>query len=473
MQQEKREIRAGIGYTIGNIFIKGASFISLPIFTRLLSTGDFGIYNTYLAYESLLCVIVGLGVSVSLKNAKIDFSGEIDTYFYTLVKMISKMAIIVLFVLAICLKVFHWKTGFDFPVIVILVAHSYGTAILGIYYSKKSLEYDYKSYLKASFFNTISNIAISIILLLTIFSCNKALGRIIGTATPLVVLGFAISFKSAKRAKFTSSAKMRKYALLIGTPLIIHLISQTVESQIDRIMITNCWGNSYTGIYSFVYSIAVIYQIICNSTDSVWNVWFFDKFSLNKFSEINSKAKKYIALHVFAVITMMTFSRELVMLMSSKEYWVGASLFVPIILGLFYLLLYSIPVCVELYYKKTRYIAIATCLAAVVNIVTNYLFIPSYGYYAAALTTLLSYVITFIVHYCVSRKILKEYNINILEFKIYIPSIIITSLYGVFIFLNNNHLTLKLIVYFVFSSIYFFCYKKSIGVLMKEIKRRH
>ena len=73
---------------------------------------------------------------------------------------------------------------------------------------------------------------------------------------------------------------------------------------------------------------------------------------------------------------------------------------------------------------------------------------------------------------CYNNEI-KEYNINILEFKIYIPSIIITSLYGVFIFLNNNHLTLKLIVYFVFSSIYFFYYKKSMGVLMKEIKRRH
>lgn len=42
----KKALHAGIGYTIGNILVKGISFISIPIFARLLSVNDYGIVNT-------------------------------------------------------------------------------------------------------------------------------------------------------------------------------------------------------------------------------------------------------------------------------------------------------------------------------------------------------------------------------------------------------------------------------------------
>ena len=47
----KTAFKAGIWYTLGNILLKGCIFFTLPIFTRILSTNDFGIYNTYMAYE--------------------------------------------------------------------------------------------------------------------------------------------------------------------------------------------------------------------------------------------------------------------------------------------------------------------------------------------------------------------------------------------------------------------------------------
>ena len=35
--------KAGTFYFIGNIFNKGISFLTVPIFTRILSTSDYGI----------------------------------------------------------------------------------------------------------------------------------------------------------------------------------------------------------------------------------------------------------------------------------------------------------------------------------------------------------------------------------------------------------------------------------------------
>ena len=62
-------VKAGLWYTIGNIALKGCAFLSLPIFTRLLSTNDFGIYNAYIAYEQIFTAILGLGLYGTIKNA--------------------------------------------------------------------------------------------------------------------------------------------------------------------------------------------------------------------------------------------------------------------------------------------------------------------------------------------------------------------------------------------------------------------
>ena len=67
-------IKAGFGYTIANYLIKGLAFFTLPIFTRLLTTADFGIYNTFLAYENILTVILGVSFYSSFNAARFKFS---------------------------------------------------------------------------------------------------------------------------------------------------------------------------------------------------------------------------------------------------------------------------------------------------------------------------------------------------------------------------------------------------------------
>ena len=73
-------LSSGIWYTIGNMLIKGIVFLSLPIFTRLLSPEDFGYYNTYIAYQSIMSVVVGLGLSGCIKNAKIDYCNSYNEF---------------------------------------------------------------------------------------------------------------------------------------------------------------------------------------------------------------------------------------------------------------------------------------------------------------------------------------------------------------------------------------------------------
>ena len=70
--KKNKVLKAGIGYTIGNYFLKGLGFITVPIFSRLMAVSDYGIYNTFLSYEGMLYLFIGLALHSSIKMQSIS-----------------------------------------------------------------------------------------------------------------------------------------------------------------------------------------------------------------------------------------------------------------------------------------------------------------------------------------------------------------------------------------------------------------
>lgn len=464
MMEAKKEVKAGAGYTIGNILIKGIVFITLPIFSRILSTEQFGIYNTYMAYESIIAIFLGMGVYSSIKNAKFDYPDKIDKYVSTVLWM-TVIPLIVCSVISIVLKEkISAQLGLPSVFIVLLVLQSYGSAMLSISNSRLSLNYKYKSYIAYAAFNTVVNIALSIFLIVVVFDEHKEYGRIIGSAVPLIILGAYIFLTNQKKGEFKFDYNMSKYAATIGFPLIAHYLSQQIQNQFDRIAITNLVGTSETGIYSFAYNIAVVLQVIFYSLENVWGVWMFSHMESREYHAIREASKKYMWLIAFIAIMMLVFSKEVIFIMGDKEYWSGATIFVPILIAMFLLYLYTIPVSIEYYFKQTKYIAMMTVVAAVFNIVTNYMFIPIFGYAAAAYTTLASYGILFVLHWIISIKILRKNNItSVYSLKEIAKAFMTVSLVGVVVLLLNQHPIIKYCFFVALFAIIGAIYKNKIG----------
>lgn len=469
---DKKELKAGLGYTIGNILIKGISFLTLSVFSRLLNTADFGIYNTYVAYEAIISIIVGLGIYSSIKNAKKDYK-EVECYVSTQNWICLFTAICILLLCFIFRNQISSFTGFSFYIIVILVFHSFGSAMLNVINARLALEYDYKKYLIFAVFNTILSVGLSIILILTILSNYRADARIIGAAIPMIIIGIYVFYSEGRKSKFAYNKDMAKYAVLFGIPLIWHYLSQQIASQFDRIMISSMVGTAFTGIYSFTYTIANILQIIFYSTDNVWGVWFFGRMETKDYVTIRDKSKKYMTLILFIACSMMFFSKEIIIIMGSKEYWSGTSLFISIIIGIYFLFLYTLPVGIEYFYKETKYIAITTFVSALVNIVLNYLFIPILGYQAAAYTTAISYLVMFFMHWIISNKILKKHNIDsIFKIRDFLETGLAACLIGIIVIILNPYPAVKYVIYVIFILIVCLKNKEDVNILCVFIKRR-
>ena len=411
--------KAGAWYTISNILLKGCVFLTLPIFTRILSTSDFGIYNSYIAIEGIFTAIVGLGLYSTVKNAKLDFKENFDKY---LSSILSASVLMLVFVLALVNSVFIFTDnifGYNQLICNCLVIQSYGSFLLFFYGSKLNIEFKYKSYVLLTAFNTIFNILCSILLILFVFPNERYYGRIIGSAIPLIIIGICVSVYIFKKGKTLFNKKYWKYGLMMGIPLVPHVISQSLLSQFDRVMIQGYCDSSKSGIYSYIYTLCTITYVIASSLDNAWTPWVYMKLKDHKEEEIKEKSKDYIKLFLICTIGFICIIPEVMMLFADQEYWGGMDLLIPLSVANFFIFLYLLPVGIEYYNKKTGIISVGTILATILNCVLNIIFIRLFDYKAAAYTTLFSYFALFILHCVFAKKygFYKAYNIkNIIKY---------------------------------------------------------
>lgn len=402
---DRKAGKAGLWYTIANILLKGCVFLSLPIFTRLMATGDFGIYNSYIAYEQLLQAVLGLGLYGTVKNAKLDFEEDFEKYLSSVLSLSLMVLAAVLVSANLLYGLYSEAIGFSRFVVNCLILQSFGAYLVFFYGSKLNIEFRYKSYIVISCFNTLVNIAASIILIVWVFPNERYLGRILGSAMPMIIIAIVLSASILKKGRTVYEAEYWKYALSIGLPLIPHVVSQSLLSQFDRIMIRNMVNDASSGIYSYIYTICTITYIICTSLDNAWTPWVYIKLKAGDGDNIKAAGRWYTLL--FAVLTLgfICVMPEFVKLIADESYWPGEDLLIPLSLANYCVFLYMLPVGLEYYHKKTRYISLGTISAALLNLVLNYFAILNFGYKAAAYTTLVSYLALFCFHLLIARRL--------------------------------------------------------------------
>lgn len=406
-KDENKVIKAGIGYTVGNYLLKGLSFLTVPIFSRLLSAADYGIFNTYLAYQCIIFLLLGMALHASLKNAKYAYGEDFPKYNSCCILMAVLSLVVWLVVCNLIYPIYGETLGFSRVVVNMLLLDSFGTALIQFFNVYVGLDYRYTSFLKISAFNALANLGFSVLFICTIFKNDRATGRILGNAIPVIIIAVVIIWYFWRKERPRLNGGYAKYALTYSLPLVPHGLSQVLLSQFDRVMIKHMIGDAKAGIYSFAYTIFSIINVTSTSLENVWGPWFYEKMEAKDYAAIRKTGSKYaFGMLMFSAMVMLG-APELVMLLGDREYWDAKYSVIPIVMGGYFMFLCTLPSYVEYYYAKTKYIAVGTGLAAVVNVVLNIICINRYGYLAAAYTTLVTYLLYFIFHYVIAWQIHK------------------------------------------------------------------
>lgn len=265
-----------------------------------------------------------------------------------------------------------------------------------MFQAKSQVLYRYKASLGISISCALSSSLISLLFVYTFE--DQLMGRVIGYFTPIIIIGLIIYIYIIAISNHVS-VKYWKYALTISVPLVFHLLAGYVLSSSDRIMIHSLVGSKAVGLYSVAYSSAMVVSILMTSMNSAWVPWSMAQIDSGKYDELRKISKIYIILFGILVFGIIMLGPEILWIMGGNSYMEAVGVIPPVMIGFAFQFIYTLYVNIEQYYKKQKMVAIGTVISAFVNIVLNWFFIPIYGYIAAAYTTLVSYIILFLLHF--------------------------------------------------------------------------
>ncbi len=401
------QVKASLWFLLCAFLQKGISFITTPIFTRMLSTDEYGQYNVFNSWMGIISVIVTLNLSSGVYvQGLVKFEGKRKQYTSTLQGLTFSLVC-----LWLCIYLaFHdfWNELFSLTTtqMLLMFAIIWTTAVVAFWSGEQRVDFKYKKLVAITAAVSILRPTFSIILIR--FSDDKVTARILGIAIIDILLYTGLFIAQMKRGKKFFSKESWKYVLAFNLPLIPHYLSNSLLNSSDRIMINNMIGSSEAGIYSLAYSVSMIMSIFNQALTQTIEPWLYKKMKENRLQEIQAVAYPSFIIIAIVNILLMAFAPEIVAIFAPPDYYDAIYVIPPVAMSVYFIFIYSFFSTFEFYYEKTKYITIATLSSAVLNILLNFVFIKLFGYYAAGYTTLICFILYAGFHYIFMNKLIKE-----------------------------------------------------------------
>ena len=134
--------KASTCYLIGNVFNKGIAFLTVPIFTRILSTSDYGIVTTYNSWIGIVTMLLGFALHMAIRSSFIDYREKVDEYLTS--TLLFTVAFSVSMTVIVCSVSVLLNLSIPFILILLCMLQSMSSAIIEDYSYYLMMRFNYK-----------------------------------------------------------------------------------------------------------------------------------------------------------------------------------------------------------------------------------------------------------------------------------------------------------------------------------------
>lgn len=401
-------IKTGSLSLIATVFIRAINLISVPIFSRMLSTAEYGQVDVFMTFVNIFFVVLGLDFHSTIAKARLDFSEDADKYICSGLIATTIFATIFVGIVNVGFVYVHRWFGLDRWAVNIMFIYSYSMFVMSTKSSDYNFYYKYDKNMKMTVTVGIVNLVLSIAFISTIFSEARLLGRILGATIPTFLCAIIVYLSYAKQGQWSCKKEYNIYAFKFGIPLIPHNLSHLVLSSSDRLMINSMISASASGIYGLTYTLGMMIQVASEAMNQVYGPWLFRRLQEGHFKMVTYVQKLYLLSYSMVTIAVLVISPEILKFIGPPEYWDGTTIIMWVVYATFVGFAYTLYVNIEFFYKKTALISLGTFLAAIVNVLLNKMFLLDFGYKFAAFSTVISYLLLLIFHMLILNIVMKK-----------------------------------------------------------------
>lgn len=386
------EAKASIVFMLASICSQGANFITMPIFTRIMTPAQMGNITTYTTWYGLLGSVISLGLtSGSFNVAMMKYKEERDKY-QSSVLGLSLLPSILFFVVCLLFREpLSVLLGISPMLVELLGAMLVLNPGLSFWLMRQRYELKYRSVFWVTVANTGGGTILSA-LSVWFFSLSGVTElpevRLLTTGLVTLLVTVPILAEMVRRGGTLHDARMWTYSLKTSLPLMVHGLAKYVLDASNRIMIGLLVGQAAVGIYGVLSSVSSISLLVWNAINATLIPFMFNALGNGRGADVRDVIRKMLAIYAAACVFLMLIAPEIVSVLATEEYREAVFLMPPISAGIFFTSLYNVYSNLVLYKERTSLIMSATIVAAASNIALNAVFLPIYGYMASAYATL-------------------------------------------------------------------------------------
>ena len=366
----------------------------LPIITKFVSVDLYGDYVIYVIIVKLITAIISLGYLESTAREFSIRTPEDFSKFYTgtLIRVICSGFVLALF---LNLTYFSFSELFNVDIVFLnwLVPVALSHFIVNTLLSMFQMSSNPAQYAK---YRIIQVVFEYLFLFLVVYFFNPTNNLIYSSFifASFLTMGFALCWMiKSKVIVRIERFRFVDASLKTSLPIIPHQLSGMFLSFSDRIIIKSTLGAASVGVYSIGYQFGQIVSLVDTAINKAWLPWLYKQLQRD-----NVDYKKIKLLCVAYVIILFLFSllngyvgHFLIDELYPFEYNAAKDVVLIISLSFFVFGVYKLLASFLFFWKKTVFLGVVTPIVLLVNVLSAFLLIPSFGLIGAAYSTLGSF----------------------------------------------------------------------------------
>lgn len=462
--------KASFWFVVSNVALKGISFITTPIFTRLMEVADYGATSVFVTWENVISIFASLSLAGGVYNvAQTKYEEDIQAYTSTMISL-TFVASLLVYTACIIFNIF-FPTVFELstPFLLFMWIQTFTNAVISFWLMRRRFVYDYKSVIAYTFGNSLLSPIIAIIAIF-LFPEHAAYAKVFGAGVAGIVFGIILCVITYSKGKRIYDGKYWKYALKFNLPLIPHYLSSTLLQSSDKLMINSMVGKAYAGIYGIAHSITGLISIITQAINYAFIPYTLQSIKAKNFKGLKNTITGCTVLVSIVCIGVMLFAKEGILIFATEEY-LDAVWFIPsLTMATLFSFIVGIIGNILFYYEKTWQMSAITITCAIINLISNYFGIKYFGYIAAGYTTLGCSFVQLVLYYFVVRHYEKNLN-KIVDLRWFFVIIAVYAGFMVYsmVFYNNFWARAGLLLVVMIAIVIF--HKKIISIFQSMLRK--
>ena len=408
----KTPAKASVWYIASGGIARAIGALSTPIFTRLLTPEEYGLYPLYTTWMGVLSVLVTLELTGNaIYRGFQKHSDKKDEFTTAALGLLGSVFFIFCALYFAFYGILESLVGLSLKNSILMLAEIFTASIISLYLARARYEYKYKA---VAALNLLSAVAIPLLAIVFILLFGiRAESRIYASALVSLLSASSVAVVIIRGSEKLYSRKIWGYLLKHSVPLIPQYFAAALILKSFEISIERTGGTEALGKYSVAMSVGMALTVVTGGLLSALAPWILRKLRDGSIDRIRDFL--YHVTRSLALVSLLILSAapELIAFLAAEEFRSALPAVYPLEIAAIFSFLSGAILSGCAYYEKGAFSSIPSIAAALISVSLSIFALPKTDYRFAGVFALSCYLIMTLISALVFRRLSGEYPIDL------------------------------------------------------------